>query len=89
MGNAEQKTQKPAIDVSSSVTSIEDIDDDDSDIEKGDVLTVVPGMKRLNSAISTGKVRAVNEPRREKACLRSFRPHPLHPMIQHHFYIVD
>ena len=59
MGNAEQKAQKPAIDVSSSVTSIEDIDDDDSDIETGGALTVIPGLKRLNSAISTGKVRTL------------------------------
>lgn len=54
MGNAEQKAKKTARDVGSSETSIQDIDDDD-DVETGEALTVIPGLKRLNSAISTGK----------------------------------
>ena len=57
MGNAEQKAKKTSRDVDSSKTSIEDIEDEDDDVELGDTLAVVPGLKRLNSAISTGKVR--------------------------------
>ena len=55
MGNAEQKTKETVTSVNSSKMSVHDIDDDD-DVETGDTLTVVPGLRRLNSAISTRKV---------------------------------
>ena len=56
MGNAEQKTKETVTSVNSSKTSVHDIDDDDDVETGGDTLTVIPGLKRLNSAISTGKV---------------------------------
>lgn len=55
MGNAEQKTKETVTSLNSSKTSVHDIDDDDDVETGGDTLTVIPGLKRLNSAISTGK----------------------------------
>ena len=55
MGNAERKTKEKVASVNSPKMSVHDLDDDD-DFETGDTLTVVPGLKTLNNAISTRKV---------------------------------